>query len=67
MKKLVIIGGGFAGSLIAKNCENYFDTTLIDSKDFFEFTPGILRTIVQPSHAKKIQVLHKEYLKKTKV
>ncbi|MBS3093058.1 FAD-dependent oxidoreductase [Candidatus Pacearchaeota archaeon] len=65
MKKLVIIGGGFAGSLIAKNCENYFDTTLIDSKDFFEFTPGILRTIVQPSHAKKIQVLHKEYLKKT--
>ncbi len=66
-KKLVIIGGGFAGALIAYKLEDTFDTILIDSKDYFEFTPGILRTLVQPSHIKKIQVLHTHYLKYAKV
>lgn len=67
MKKLVIIGGGFAGAKIAKSLENYFETTLIDDKDYFEFTPGVLRSIIEPEHLKKIQVLHNHYLKKTKV
>ena len=67
MKKLVIIGGGFAGTHIAKSLEQNFKTTLIDTNDYFEFTPGILRTIVEPNHLKKIQSLHKNYLKKTKI
>ena len=67
MKKLIIIGGGFAGAKIAKSLENYLETTLIDSKDYFEFTPGVLRTIINPNHLKKIQVLHSHYLKKTKI
>ena len=67
MKKVIIIGGGFAGSAIAKKLENYFDVTLIDSKDYFEFTPGILRTIVEPEHIKKVQMLHTHYLKRAKV
>jgi NADH dehydrogenase FAD-containing subunit len=66
MKKIVIVGGGFAGSIAARKLENYFDVILIDSKDYFEFTPGILRTIVNPNHTNKIQVLHKNYLKKAK-
>ncbi len=67
MKKVVVIGGGFAGSYIARELEKDFDVTLIDSKDYFEFTPGILRTIVEPNHVKKIQVLHTHYLRRTKV
>ena len=67
MKKIVVIGGGFAGSMIAKSLEDYFDVTLIDSKDYFEFTPSILRTIIEPEHIRKIQVLHKNYLKKSKI
>lgn len=67
MKKLVILGGGFAGAKIAKSLENHFEVTLIDSKDYFEFTPGILRSIVKPDHLKKIQVIHNHYLKKAKV
>lgn len=62
MKKIVIIGGGFAGSLTAKKLENHFEVTLIDTKDYFEFTPGILRTLVKPEHIKKIQVVHSHYL-----
>lgn len=67
MKKIVVIGGGFAGSYITRKLENKFDITFIDSKDYFEFTPGILRTIVEPGHIKKIQVLHTHYLKRAKV
>lgn len=67
MKKVVVIGGGFAGSLIAKELEQEFDVTLIDSKSYFEFTPGILRTIVEPQHASKIQVQHAHYLKRASI
>lgn len=69
MKKVVIIGGGFAGGHCARRLERNknFEVTLIDTKDHFEFTPGILRTIVDLDYEKKIQSLHKEYLKKTKI
>lgn len=66
MKRIVILGGGFAGTLCAKKFEHEFDTTLVDTKDYFEFTPGILRTIIEPDHALKIQVKHAQYLKKTR-
>ena len=32
------------------------DLCMIDSKPYFEYTPGILRAIVEPSHAERIQV-----------
>jgi len=66
MKKVVIIGGGFAGSCVAKKLEDKYDITLIDSKDYFEFTPSVLRTLVEPLHVRKIQILHKKYLSKAK-
>lgn len=66
-KKIIIIGGGFAGSHAAKHLDKHFDVTLIDTKDYFEFTPGILRSIVEPSHVRKIQVMHTHYLKWAKV
>ncbi len=67
MKHVVIIGGGFAGSVVAQSLENTFRVTLIDTKDYFEFTPGILRTLVEPEHCNNIQVLHKTYLTKTTI
>ena len=67
MKKVVIIGGGFAGSTVARKLEKGFDVTLIDTKDYFEFTPSVLRTIVEPEHIKKIQVLHSHYLHKAHI
>ncbi|MCB9358420.1 FAD-dependent oxidoreductase [Candidatus Woesearchaeota archaeon] len=66
-KRAVIIGGGFAGSKIAKELQNRFETTLIDSKDHFEFTPSILRVIAEPEYLKKIQVKHSGYLGKTRI
>jgi len=66
-KRVVIIGGGFAGSTAARKLENDFNVTLIDTKEYFEFTPSVLRTIVEPRHIKKIQVLYKSYLNKAVV
>jgi len=62
MKKVIIIGGGFAGSNVACKLEKHFDVTLIDAKNYYEFTPSILRSIVQPEHIKKVQVMHRHYL-----
>ena len=67
MKKVVVIGGGFAGSYTAKNLEKDFEVTLVDTKDYFEFTPSILRTIVEPKQLRKIQVLHNHYLSKAEI
>lgn len=67
MKHLIIIGGGFAGAYIAKELEQEFNVTLFDTKDYFEFTPSILRTLVEPEHAKKIEVRHKTYLQKATI
>jgi len=60
--KIVIIGGGFAGAYAAKKLHKKFQVTLIDTKDYFEFTPSVLRTIVEPNHLKKIQIPHHNYL-----
>ena len=67
MKHIVIMGGGFVGSTVAQSLESTCTVTLIDSKNYFEFTPGILRTLVEPEHRKNIQVLHASYLKKTRI
>ena len=67
MKKVVIIGGGFAGAYIARKLEKSFDVTLIDTKNYFEFTPSVLRTLVEPEHVHSIQRNHTKYLQQARV
>ncbi|MEK6918947.1 MAG: FAD-dependent oxidoreductase [Nanoarchaeota archaeon] len=64
MKRVIIIGGGFAGARIANSLQGHFSVALIDTKNFFEFTPGITRTLVQPSYRRFIEIHHRKYLKK---
>lgn len=66
MKKVVVIGGGFAGATAAKKLRGKCDLTLIDTEDFFEYTPGILRVLVEPEHYKKLHANHKDYLQGSK-
>jgi NADH dehydrogenase FAD-containing subunit len=49
-RRVLIIGGGFSGMLAAKDLKWAFDVTIVDAKEFFEYTPGILRAFVKPSH-----------------
>ncbi|MCR4327285.1 MAG: FAD-dependent oxidoreductase [Nanoarchaeota archaeon] len=67
MKKVIIIGGGFTGSNVAKRLEKKFEVTLIDTKSYFEFTPSILKTITDPKLFEKIKVFHNDFLKNSKV
>lgn len=67
MGRVVILGGGFAGTRAAKLLENDFDVTLLDTKDYFEFTPGILRVAVEPEYISKLQAPYSRYLKKTRI
>jgi len=65
--KLVIIGGGFCGSLCAKKLENKFEAVLIDKNDYFEFIPAVPRVLVKEKDIPKIRVCHSNYLKNTKI
>eukprot|EP01111_Echinosteliopsis_oligospora_P010914 TRINITY_DN3483_c0_g1_i1.p1 TRINITY_DN3483_c0_g1~~TRINITY_DN3483_c0_g1_i1.p1 ORF type:complete len:398 (+),score=89.09 TRINITY_DN3483_c0_g1_i1:121-1314(+) len=66
-RKVVVIGGGFAGTCAAQMLEDFYQVTLIDTKEYFEFTPSVLRTIVDPAHVKRLQVLHTHYLRHSNV
>lgn len=67
MKRVLIVGGGFAGSLIAKKLQHDFKVTLVDTKEYFEYKPGILRLTVNPSIEKSLKVLHSNYLSKAQI
>jgi len=55
--RLVIVGGGFCGSVLAKKFDpiDGFDTTLIDENGFFEFYPSIPRLITDPDYKSKVR------------
>ncbi|KAJ9546017.1 hypothetical protein OSB04_025724 [Centaurea solstitialis] len=63
-KRVVVVGGGVAGSLLCKTLLNdkHLDFTLIDSKEYFEVSWANLRSMVEPSFAKRTVINHHEYL-----
>jgi len=48
--RVLVVGGSFAGLCVARDLRNHFLVTIVDAKEFFEYTPGILRAYVKPSH-----------------
>ncbi|KAG9144636.1 hypothetical protein Leryth_020245 [Lithospermum erythrorhizon] len=60
-KKVVIVGGGVAGSVLAKNLQDFAHVYLIDPKEFFDITWASLRCMVEPSFAEKTIIKHNEY------
>jgi len=49
-RRVLVIGGGFAGLAIGRDLRDEFLVTIVDAKEFFEYTPGILRAYVKPEH-----------------
>lgn len=49
-RRVLVIGGGFSGILAARDLSHKFHVTVVDCKEFFEYTPGILRAFVKPAH-----------------
>jgi len=53
-RHVVVIGGGFAGFVVARHMRKHYNVTLIDAKEYFEYTPGILRAFVHPQHLEEL-------------
>lgn len=52
--RVVIVGASFAGLSAQRALSHMFEVVLIDCKEFFEYTPGILRCYVDPAHLRHI-------------
>ncbi|XP_073033295.1 uncharacterized protein [Primulina eburnea] len=61
-KRVVVVGGGAGGSLIAKTLQNDADVFLIDTKEYLEMPWASLRAMVEPSFAERSLINHSEYL-----
>eukprot|EP00210_Caulerpa_lentillifera_P002640 g2522.t1 len=51
--QVVIVGGSFAGRTAFRELRDEFEVRLIESKEYFEYTPSVLRCLVEPDHALK--------------
>ncbi|GAA0170355.1 oxidoreductase [Lithospermum erythrorhizon] len=60
-KRVVIVGGGLAGSVLAKSLQDVAEVYLIDPKEYFEVAWASLRCMVEPSFAEKTLINHNEY------
>ena len=48
--RALVIGGQFTGNFSAKDLKKKFHVTVVDAKEYFEYTPGVLRAFVKPCH-----------------
>ncbi|KAF4668354.1 hypothetical protein FOZ61_006593, partial [Perkinsus olseni] len=64
-RRALVIGGGFSGMFAANELKGRFDVTLIDAKEYFEYTPGILRAYVKPTHYDALSFTYQSVLERT--
>ncbi|KAL5568654.1 hypothetical protein UlMin_025229 [Ulmus minor] len=62
LKRVVVVGGGIAGSLLARSLQDYANVVLVGQKEYFEITWASLRGMVEPTFAERIVVNHSDYL-----
>ncbi len=65
---VLIVGGGFCGVNIAKHLQKKLPAgktlCLIDTKNFFEYTPSIPQAVTDPEQLRHIRVPYKKILKR---
>ncbi|KAJ8899989.1 hypothetical protein K2173_024100 [Erythroxylum novogranatense] len=66
-KKVVVIGGGVGGSILAYTIQSSFEVVLIDQKEYFEIPWSCLRAVVEPSFAERALINHSDYLPKAHI
>lgn len=60
--KVVVVGGGVAGALVAKELQFVADVVLVDQKEYFEIPWANLRCMVEPPFAERSIFKHTDYL-----
>ena len=49
-RRVLVVGGSFSGGFVARDLKKHFHVTVVDAKEYFEYTPGVLRAFVKPAH-----------------
>ncbi len=62
--KVLIIGGGFCGSMVAKRLDSRdeLEVTLVDKNPYFEYYPSLPKLMTDPKYHSKIKKRYDEYL-----
>eukprot|EP00927_Polykrikos_kofoidii_P025071 TRINITY_DN22614_c0_g1_i1.p1 TRINITY_DN22614_c0_g1~~TRINITY_DN22614_c0_g1_i1.p1 ORF type:complete len:478 (+),score=79.73 TRINITY_DN22614_c0_g1_i1:74-1507(+) len=63
-RRALIVGGGLAGLAAAWELRKQFRVTLVDAKEYFEFTSGILRAYADPAHWDSLVFMYHDMLER---
>ncbi|XP_009418551.2 uncharacterized protein LOC103998722 [Musa acuminata AAA Group] len=66
-RKVVVVGGGVAGAMLAKHMQFDADVVLIDSKEYYEVPWARSRSMVEPPFAERSLIQHTDYLSNARV
>ncbi|KCV67868.1 hypothetical protein H696_05598 [Fonticula alba] len=69
VRRVVVVGGGMVGAYAAMVLDQMprFHVTLIDNKNYFEFTPGIAQAWGDPATAERFRFPHSRYIHRGRV
>lgn len=56
LPKLLVVGLGPSGLAVTRELASEYSIIAVEPKDFYEYTPGILRGFAEPSHLPNLQV-----------
>ncbi|XP_030964165.1 apoptosis-inducing factor homolog B-like [Quercus lobata] len=65
--RVVVIGGGVGGSIVAYSLQSVADVVLIDQKEYYDIPWASLRSMVEPSFAERSVINHIDYLPKVQI
>jgi len=64
LRRVLIVGGGVGGLAAARELRGRFRVTVVDPKEYYEYSAGILRAYVDPCHWDSITFCYKEVLER---
>jgi NADH dehydrogenase FAD-containing subunit len=66
-KRVIIVGGGYAGSSLARALDRQVDVILVEPRDHFFHNVAAMRAIVDPKLFDRIAIPYDRLLKRGKV
>lgn len=67
MKRVIVVGGGYAGAALARTLDGQADVVLVEARDRFVHNVAAIRAIVEPSLFEKIAIPYDRLLKRGKL
>ncbi|DAC71635.1 MAG TPA: hypothetical protein DSN98_09385 [Thermoplasmata archaeon] len=67
--RIIILGGGFCGTIIAKKLEKQktLDIVIIDKKEYFEYSPSLWKLLLKPLQYEKYIVPFAQFLNHSRI